>query len=378
MRTVILLLVVSLIVVFSCTPKEAPVTPPPTVPPGNGGVPSAQREWDNLVAAAQQEGSVMMYTYSGPEVLQELKKAFGEKYQINLEWVVGRGAETEERVMRERSAGLFLPDVYLSGTSGTLATLKPAGVFEPLPPVLILPEVKDPKNWYDSKLQYSDSEGQFVLIQVGSPTPGVIVNSQLVKPTDIQSFNDLLAPQWKGKISLDDPTMPGAGQRWFRSVAELMGVDFMRQLVSQEPVVMRNDRLRFEWVVRGTKPLTLGHKTDTYAEFVKIGAPVTAYYLKEGAWMTGRGSGLSLINRAPHPNAAKVFINWVLTKEGQTIYSRLTRTQSLRLDVPSDFLTPEEIRKPGAKYIMVENEAYMKKDGEFGLLAKDIFKSLMQ
>ncbi len=381
MSKVLVLSIVAIFVlnVLACAP-QAEQAPQQAVAPGAPakGVGPSATAWDELVAQAKKEETVMIYSSSGPELRTSLTKAFQDKFDITLDWVIGRGAETDERILRERNIGLFLADIYLGGTSNVVTTLKAPGVLAPVPPVLILPEVTDTRLWLGGKLSFVDSENQYILIQAGTPTPGVIVNPEVVKRDEFQSFRDLLNPKWKGMMTMDDPTTNGAGARWFRSVSELMGMDFMRELAKQQPTIMRNDRLRFEWVARGKQPITVGHKTDMYAEFVKAGAPVTAYYLKEGAWMTARGSGISLIDKAPHPNAARVFINWLLTKEGQTIHSRGTMTQSLRLDAPFDHLTPEEVRKPGAQYIMVENEAYLAKDPDLRKTAKEVFKDLVQ
>lgn len=362
-----------------CFPQTQGKKPgPATVGSITQNEPALTQRWDEWLKAGKKEGSVTIYSGSGPDVRTALTKGFYEKYGINLEWVVGTQSETTAKIMEERNAGLYLADIYLDGTSGTIVTLLPAKILDPIDQVLVLPEVTDSKAWLYGKPSYSDREEKYIIVQVGSPSPGVEVNTNLVKKSDIQAFKDLLNPTWRGKISMSDPTVPGNGARWFRSVAELMGNDFLKDLAKQELVIMRDGRLRFEWLARGKIPISLGHSTDLYAQFTKIGAPIAAYYLKEGAWVTGRTSGLSLVNKAPHPNAARVFINWLLTKEGQTIYSKATRTQSLRVDVPYDYLLPEEVRQPGGKYIMVENAAYLEKDEEYRVMAREVFKDLLK
>ncbi len=368
-----------LITLFACVPNQPQVPEKAAAPgPSSQGGSSAIGEWDKLVAAARQEGLVMVYTDPTPALRDEMTQTFKQKYGVSLDFVMASGAELSQKLAVERRAGLYLDDVYLQGTSGTIATVKSTGALDPLKPILILPEATDEKAWFGGKLSFADREQNYIVLQSGSPTPGVIVNSELVKPGDLKSFRDILDPRWKGKIVMQDATTPGAGERWFRSVSELMGVDYMRELARQDLVITRDNRLRFEWVSHGKYSLTLGHSTPTYAEFTQAGAPIAAYYLQEGAWMTGRSSGLSLVNNAPHPNAAKLFINWLLTREGQTIYSKATSTQSLRLDVPTGHLKPEELRQQGAKYIMVENEEYLQKDPEYMELAKDIFKDVLK
>ena len=79
------------------------------------------------------------------------------------------------------------------------------------------------------------------------------------------------------------------------------------------------------------------------------------------------------VNKAPHPNAAKVFLNWFHTKEGQTVYGRISLAESARLDVPNDYLDPAARRKPNVKYFISEDEDFMLKFSELMKSARQIF-----
>ena len=83
-----------------------------------------------------------------------------------------------------------------------------------------------------------------------------------------------------------------------------------------------------------------------------------------------------MVKKAPHPNAAKVFINWILSKEGQIFYSRALGVQSARLDVPTDFQDPLSVRQPGIKYFNASTEEVLLSEPEHRKIIIEIFKSV--
>ena len=113
-------------------------------------------------------------------------------------------------------------------------------------------------------------------------------------------------------------------------------------------------------------------------EFRKAGAPVGWIVPAEGTYLSGGSTSLSLINKPAHPHAAQVFINWLLTKEGATILAKETLFQSARLDVPTDFLSPEEMRDPAQKYFIGETEDFLLKQVDHMKTAGDIFGPVMK
>lgn len=206
-----------------------------------------------------------------------------------------------------------------------------------------------------------DSAHYLLASQAGSQTP-VVINTNLVKPEEIQSYNDLLAPKWKGKIIQADPTVSGFGQSWICIAGALfLGWDYMRQLAMQEPFLTRDNRLQIEWLARGKYSIAIGAESALVAEFIKVGAPIALRPPKGASSISVAMSTLGLVNRAPHPNAARLFINWVLTKEPQTIWSQQQLYPSLRLDVPTSHIEPDRLlyREPGVKLVKSHDEEYL-------------------
>jgi len=336
-----------------------------------------EEEWERVKAAARKEGKVVITGNVGPGAAV-LRKVLNEKFGINPEFMAGRGAEVAQKIKAEQNAGVYSYDVILSSTMNIILYLKPEGRVDRIDTALILPEVKDPKLWYQGKIPWVDVEKRYHLAFFAAPIPGALVNTTLVKQGDISSYYDLLAPKWKGKILVNDPTVSGSGNAWFTALAEDIGLEYFTRLLQQEPVVMRDERLMTEWVARGKYPMLIGCDEKAAAEFMKAGAPMRGMQLKEGAYTTQSNGAVSIAVKAPHPNAAKVVLNWVLSKEGGTLLSQATLNQSSRLDVPTDFLPAYIIRQPGIKYADSSPEEYQIKKGKYEKIAKELFGPVLK
>ncbi len=350
-----------------------------SVSSGASSIPSWQNEWNRTVAAGTKEGKVVIYTTAIPATRTSVADVFKKRYNITVEYIVGRGSELLPKLTQERKAGLYLADLYIAGATTQVNDMKPRGMLDPLKPLLILPEVTDPKGWWAGRLYFCDKEAQyalgFSLYAVGS----MAQNTDLVKPQEIKSYKDFLNPKWKGKLVLGDPTVPGSGLRLFSTVGGyIMGMDYMRELAKQEPLITRDQRQATEWVARGKYPIVIGIVQEVIESFKKVGAPLNYISPSEGTWLSSSPGVISLINKSAHPNAAKVFLNWLLTKEGQTVYSRASGIQSARVDVPTDHLDADWLRDPAAKYLFADDADVLSREEEFTKLAKDIFRSLLK
>lgn len=374
------LFVILLLASLSCAAKEVTknLAPAPelALAPGTGQSQKWEQEWEKAISGGRREGKVVVYLFAGiaNSLRDELSKEMKSKYGLELEMLAGRSNELAEKVIREQRAGLYLADLYLAGLSAASAIIKPAGILEPLKPLLVLPEVKDPNLWWGGELPFADKEKNFIIAPMAYPSSGVDFNADYASKEELQSYRDLLNPKWKGKIVLSDPTIGGSGQSWFSAIGvKTMGMDYLKQLASQDIAITRDLRLMAEWMARGKYPLGLGASTGILAEMQRAGVPFQGHIPKEGAILAAGGNNLALFNKAPHPNATKVFVNWLLSKEGMTIYSRGQDTQSARVDIPTDFLTTSGIRKAGVNYIDTRNEESWIQMGKDGQIARDIF-----
>ena len=332
--------------------KESPATPAPTA--GVAGPPG----WDEIVAAAKKEGKLALAGPLGDEVRKALVDPFEKKYGISIEYMAQSGSEFVPRLKAERDAGQYLWDVYVGGTSTPITQFKPMGALDPLEPALMLPEVKDPKGWRDGKLPLVDKDRQ-VLGMLTYATEAFYYNPTLVKPGEIKSYKDLLDPKWTGKIALFDPSIPGSGDAKFTFlyVQPDLGPDFIRALVKQISFVSRDYDQLMRGVAEGKFAFSLGGHKNVSGPMKKAGAPIDilpASQIKEGGSLHVGVGALALFNRAPHPNAAKLYINWLLSKEGQAGYTVGADLPSNRVDTPTDHLETWELPKPG--YIALDGE----------------------
>jgi iron(III) transport system substrate-binding protein len=315
-----------------------------------------QQKWDSVLKQAKTEGKVVVMGPPGDRIRDAITQNFAKAFpDISLEFSGARGGELATKIKAERDAGIYSVDVLISGTSTADAYFKPMKALDPIEPALILPEVTNPKSWRDNRLEFSDRETRMDLVFSTQNNVPLIFNPAQVKPEEVDELYKVLDPKWKGKIAVQDPIPSGTGNGVFRWLWHVLGPektkDFYQKLRAQAGAIDRDQRRQIEWVAQGKYPLNFAPGTVMYQlekRGLKFG--VIPDFKDYGAYLTpGFGSAM-LINRAPHANAAKVFLNWVLGKEGQTAFSRGMGYVSRRLDVSSDHVPSYWIPKPGVKY----------------------------
>lgn len=353
-------------------------TAPPNPKPAPLNVTRATvNSWDELVGAAKKEGNVTIYGAELGAARDAIRKAFKAKYDIDIDSTEGRPAEILAKLTAERRAGLYLADVGLMGNSTFIADIKPLKITLPLENLLVLPEVTDPAKWRTGKIPYLDKEGHS-LAMVAMAIPCSIYNTDLVGEGEITSFLDYLTPKWKGRIVLSDPAVAGnannflttqATQNWGKEKT----LEIMRQLAAQEPVMTRDQRLLLEWVARGKYPVGIGQSSAMFNEFKRLGTPIAYARLKEPPQMSSGSGNIFVLDKAPHPNAARLFVNWLLSREGATIWSGGQGYPSQRVDVSKEGFDPLVVPPPEGR---IPGEDYLLAQGEMRKLAQEIFANL--
>lgn len=338
-----------------------------------------EREWDKTLSEAKKEGQVIITAgYGTVSAREPFIRAMKEKFGIDAEIIVSQGSPMMQRVLSERRAGIYRNDLYLGGANTLAAEMFTRNLVQPIEPYLILPEVKNPALWFKGELPVwgPNRVAFFSILNITSHTS---VSKNLVKPEEITSYNDLLKPKLKGKIAMYDPTLgSGGGKSFFMQGYRFMGADYMKELVKQEPVLTRDLRLLTEWLVSGKFPVTLGLSGDTVSAAEKDGYPVAMLpVLKEGA-IVGPGAGqLAVWDNGPHPNATKVFVNWLLSKEGMTVFAKAVNMASRRADVPTNHLDAYMVPDAKANYVF-ENQEVLDETERLMPVAKDIFGPLLR
>ncbi len=337
-----------------------------------------EQDWNQSVTQAKKEGKLFIYATGQ---VSDAFLPFKVKYGIDVEVVVGRGSEISTRLITERRAGLFLADVYQGGATTLITAIKPAATLDSLEKIIVLPDVLDETRWLNGRIPFVDKE-KMVLSFIAATDPDYIVNTKLVGPDELKNYLDILNPKWKGKIVMNDPTTAGSGLKWFglvvrESLGPEKGKEYMKNLAKQEPMITRDQRLQMDWVALGKYAVAIAPQRELVDEFQKLGAPIKPLELFESTDISPGSGNVALINRAPHPNAARLFINWLLTKEGQTSYVKVFGSPSARLDVSTEGLDPSTIPDPKGKYF-IPSEAFYLGQTEMRELAVEIFGPLLK
>ena len=314
-------------------------------------------EWERTIKAAEQEGEVVVYKLRSDIEWHGFQKRFPK---IKLTLAPASAAQILQRIMAERRAEKFLPDVMMLG-GGTSTSLLKAKALEPIGSAFILPEVKDPGRWFEGKHHYNDGENRYIFVYAAFPLRLLGYNTRMVDARSVASFWDFLDPKWKGKITAKDPADPGGGSPMlFFYYNPQLGPEFLRKLLAGGSLTLiRDERQQTDWLASGKHPVAITAKAESVDEAKAQGLPVEMLdphaFAKDGVGLEAGGTMISLVNRAPHPNAAKVMINWFLSREGQTaVQTGLPNDpggNSLREDIPKDELPAWRRRVKGAKYV---------------------------
>ncbi len=316
----------------------------------------AGADWQQTLAAARKEGTLTLV--GPPELGKPMSEGFKRDTGIEMEFLGLVGAAQVQRMTREYKSDQVTMDVIFSG-----AIVMPFQQYmEPWRPKLVLPGVTDPKNWVDGKLKFADFADTYVPY-FGEQVSGFpYVNSDLVKPGTVKSWQDFLKPEFKGKIAIYDPRVPGPGTAMSSYIADGLGMDYFKKLyVDQQPKLSRDGRQLVEWITRGVYPVALGVSTSDAEGFRSAGiqniGPLTG--LTDAPLRLTAAFYPHVPAHAPHPNAAAVFMNWYASKPGQEANSRAQQVWSRRTDVEVAGMPAYTRPKPGVKYIDQYTEDYV-------------------
>lgn len=317
------------------TIAPAPATAPAAAPQ----VSSEEAAWQKLVQGARREGRLVVYDtlYFTGDTGRAVSKAFKEKYGITVEFLItGGSSATIERLKAEKSIGQAVADMAASGSVSSRGMIE-LGLMADVSQDL--PSLRDRSQFAIDPVYSPGREAiTFIMDRIG---PGF--NSNLVKPGEIQSHKDFLDPRWKGKIAMRDPRLGSGGEPLsitaFR-YNKLLDDDYFTRLAAQNPTLLGMGYYEIaQMVARGEYAIYWqGGIESMYAPIMKQGGPLSVYAMKEGT--VAMPSVLMALKNANHPNAARVFLNWMLSAEGQKVFHEARGSTPFRKDV-ADFAIPQ-------------------------------------
>jgi iron(III) transport system substrate-binding protein len=348
------------------SPAEQGAPAASAAPPSPDQAPAWEREWDDLIAAARQEGTLSLLTVVG----RGYRALVGRFEQTFPGIVVGHLAESSAdawlaRARRSRQEGGSAFDVALGvQPDRAIAGGTAEGLWAPLEPLLFRPDVRDDAVWRDGfQARFLDAVGTRCLAWSYQVFHAYAVNTDLVPETAIRSVQDLLDPRWRGKILSPDPRL-GMGLLSATSVATRWGTGPLEQLlVDQRPVFVDGgpDAIA-EPLARGRYPIALGVRPKALDPLRARGVGHQVRYLDLPDADFVAASPLLSFDRAPHPATARLFANWVLTREAQSLLASSLPTNSARTDVAPGSV--DETGGAGNTYFEPDREASFERTAE--------------
>ncbi len=281
-------------------------------------VPSAAQDakWDALVAKAKTEKLIL--TQHGNDAIPPLLDMFTKKYGIEVEQTAARPSRMLSRIRTEQTNGVYNWDIWIAATSNMTTIAAPAGMLQPLDNYLVLPEVKDMSNWLSKDYVFGD-KGHTVFAFNNGVSLSMFRNTDIGKGVEIKSFDDLFNPAFKGKIAMRDASRPNAATFVLALMQDRKGADYaMRFMNEMKPTIYEDPLQIFNQLAHGGAAIAIGAREQELAKCRNDGGcknivtvPGFDYVLSWGA---------AIFKNAPHPEAATVFLNWLLSHEGQQAF----------------------------------------------------------
>jgi len=321
---------------------------------------TAHAEWEKTLDLAKKEGKVVVSIPASAELRTAIEKQFEARFGIDVEPVVSRASNIVRKIVDEARAGIRYIDLHIGGSESIITGLLPENILEPIDGLMLLPEVKDPREWWGGHI-YVDSAKKFAYASLAYQSESLWYSPQLMKPEEIRSFDDFLDEKWKGKIGILDPRTPGSGASMWSYLREVKGEEYLKRLVAQKLFINRDQRLLAENLAKGKIAAVIGLTYYSYAPFIKAGLAVRPLPIpKEGVYVSGGSGHVAVLKNFPHPNAAKIFVNWFLSREGQQTYSKALVQGTRRLDVDTKWL--KEIGVIAAKDALTLDQYYKREN----------------
>jgi iron(III) transport system substrate-binding protein len=334
--------------VAACSQPASPAQVQPTA----GNQPAAAQtapaagaasDWNAIVAAAKQEGTVVLSTHAGSgyeKYVVAVKQALPD---LKIEATTIKASDFAPRVIVEQQNGQFLWDVHMGPSSNMFTVVAPANGLEPIKPFLanLSADVRDDSKWAGGFELFTDANNPQTFISQLSANPGIFVNKDIL-PESVATPEDLMNPKLKGQIAVYDPTNSNAGAFALADIASKKGDDFLKSLLTDQQVqYVSTSRQITDWIAQGRYPVCMGVDQTQLADLQSQGVGKNVEAITSFG-TTVLASGVDVLKNPPHPNATRVYLNWALSQAGQEAWATLSAVwaTSRRLDVTVNLDAP--------------------------------------
>lgn len=342
---------------------------------GNGAPADWQKQWDSWIAGAKKEGKLVLGSGPSPTARVKVPEAFKKAFGVDIEYLGGSTSTLANRVRSEQESNQYTVDISVSGAGTSYVTLYGEKMVVPIKPYIINPEALDPAAWTSGKgVWYMDPTSEYFIRISNVASPQIVVNTDYLKPDGLKSWNDLLKPEYKGKAIALDPTQPGSGEQCGAYLYKTLGADWARRFyIDQEPGLTLDDRVMADAVAHGKYPIAVGERGEDIVKLQTDAFKVAVLrpWSEAPGYVSAAFGLLGMFKNPPHPNAAKLFLNWILMKDGQTAWNSAWKTASVRSDVSNAWVPDFIVPKPGLHYA----DAY---DWEYSTTGLQQIKSKMK
>lgn len=334
---------------------------------------------EQIIEGAKKEGELVIHVGPGKLYRDGRLKGFTDKYPfIKVNAINTANRESMPKLIRERKAGIYSLDVHFGGPPNLHRVYIPNGFLAPFRDAIVDKSLMDDKLWRNGfAAGFEDKEGKYIYAYDRTPQIAMHINWDRVDKSVFTGIKDLLKPELEGKFVWHDPRSPGPGTAVAVMIYMNFGEEFLTKLFQKKAVYSSNRRQVAEWVVRGRYPIGLGAARDFIEVFKNQGIAQNVKEPPHNWWkVMSASSGNANINymdKAPHPNAAKLYINWFLQKEQQEQWARINKRVSRRLDAKPG--APGLEHHPGQEYTDIFHYKNMPKVGKVLRLARKTIKT---
>ena len=281
----------------------------------------SNREIREIEEAAVREGKINWYGTMSVDPAKAVINAFRNKYRgIQVDFVRASEDNLIKRIRTEASSKAYVFDVFISTAAYVLKDLGLALKWTPHSSSGIIPDLLDPEG---------------LLNPVYINTNVIQYNTRLVPKRDVPtSYEDLASPKWRGKLCIE-----GSDVQWFMGLQQVMGkeraVGLLRRIAANRPLTYKGHRFLGQIVLSGECFIAVNNYGAQVAYFLKQGSPTDFVAINPVVTFV---AAAAISSNAPHPSAAKLFVNWIASKEGQELLA--TGEVGNRLPVRAD-MEPE-------------------------------------
>ena len=286
--------------------------------PLRAAAPPAQAITPALVAAATKEGQITWYTSADLQLAEKVGKAFEQKFPgIRARVERAGGERIFSRVAQEYASGLHVPDAVSTGDAAQFIAWKRSGLLAAYVPDDVAKDIP---------AAHRDPDGHYATVR--SSLCVMACNTQLVNSAEApKSFADLLDPKWKGKIVKAHPSYSGTIMTSTYQMVRELGWTYLEKLAQQQLLQIQSATDTPKKVVLGERPVMADGNESNVLLLKEAGQPIEAVYPAEGTPSIVQPS--AIFKAAPHPNAARLFQNYLFSVEGQELFVNIGGLRSV-------------------------------------------------